>query len=206
MDGEIFVSDTDGKPDFEAMMARFMSKRNCIENGTLSYVIFDVIRYKGESVANLPLMERKQLLEEIIPLDTSLLVKVKYLEGHGSAFFDLVRQQGLKGIVLKRKEFRYEVGKRSQEWLKVIIYQYQDVFITGDRKAQFGLLLSFLDGKPAGVMEFMPPTERKALYKQLKVISEDNKFILIEPVKVRVRYRNLTKAGYLRIPSFVSWK
>jgi DNA ligase-1 len=59
-------------------------------------------------------MDRKRLLEEIISHDTILVTKVKYLEVHDDAYFDLVRQQGLEGIVLKRKDSRYEVGKRSQ--------------------------------------------------------------------------------------------
>jgi DNA ligase 1 len=72
--------------------------------------------------------------------------------------------------VLKRKNSRYEVGKRSQAWLKVINYQFNDVIITVLRKGDFGLLLSFLDGRRAAVMEFMPPEERKDLYKQMKII------------------------------------
>ncbi|MGM0900677.1 MAG: ATP-dependent DNA ligase [Bacillota bacterium] len=206
LDGEIIVTDQAGKPDFEAIMSRFMSKRKMIDNGTLSYVVFDVLQYKGESVTRLPLMERKKLLEEIIKEDSGLVAKVKYIEGHGSPYFDLVKQQGLEGIVLKRKDSRYEVGKRSQAWLKVINYQFEDVLITGFRKGEFGILLTFLDGKAAGIMEFMPPDARKELYRDQKVISEDNKFTFIEPVKCQVKYRNLTKDGLLRIPSFVEWK
>jgi DNA ligase 1 len=205
LDGEIIVTDPNGKPDFEAMMRRFQSRRSSLENSTLSYVVFDVIKYKGKSVTMLPLTERRQLLDEIIPQDTSLVAKIKYIEGHGSAYFDLVQQQGLEGIVLKRKDSRYEVGKRSQSWLKVINYQYEDVMITGLGKGEFGLLLSFLDGRPAGVMEFMPPAGRKELYEQQKVVSEDDKFTMIEPIKCLVKYRNLSKAGFLRIPSFVEW-
>ncbi len=36
LDGEIIFTSADGKPDFEAMMFRFQSKRNVLENGTLS--------------------------------------------------------------------------------------------------------------------------------------------------------------------------
>ena len=185
LDGEIIVSDPSGKPDFEAMMSRFQSKQTNLENCTLSYVVFDVIQYKGKSVSFLPLIERKQLLDEIIKQDTSLVAKVKYIEGHGSAYFDLVQKQGLEGIVLKRKDSRYEIGKRSHSWLKVINYQYDNVLITGIRKGEFGVLLNFLDGKPAGIMEFMPHSERKELNKWKKVISEDDKFMLIEPIKCR---------------------
>lgn len=42
-------------------------------------------------------------------------------------------------------------------------YQFEDVLITGLIKGGFGLLLSFLDGKPAGLIEFMPPSERTAI-------------------------------------------
>ncbi|MDN3015880.1 hypothetical protein PH210_06620 [Paenibacillus sp. BSR1-1] len=50
MDGENIVSGVDGKPDFEAMMSRFQSNRNLLVSGTLSYVVFDVIKYKGKCV------------------------------------------------------------------------------------------------------------------------------------------------------------
>jgi DNA ligase 1 len=79
------------------MMSRFQSRLSSLENSTLSYGVFDVIQYKGESVTKLPLTERKQLLDEIITQDTSLVAKVKYIEGHGAAYFDLVQQQGLEG-------------------------------------------------------------------------------------------------------------
>jgi DNA ligase-1 len=78
LDGEIIVTDPSGKPDFEAMMSRFQSKQTNLENCTLSYVVFDVIQYKGKSVSFLPLMERKHLLDEIIKQDTSLVAKVKF--------------------------------------------------------------------------------------------------------------------------------
>ncbi len=205
LDGEIIVTDPYGKPDFEAMMSRFMSKRNILKNCTLSYVVFDVIQYNGKMVTLLPLIERKQLLDEIITQDTSIVAKIKYIEGNGSTYFNLVQQQDLEGIVMKRKDSRYELGKRSQSWLKVINYKYDDVMISGFRKGEFGLLLSFLDGKPAGLMELMSTAERKKLYLKHQVISEDHKFIFIKPIKCRVKYRNLTKAGMLRIPSLVEW-
>jgi DNA ligase 1 len=46
LDGKIIVTDRVGKLDFEAMLSQFMSKRNILENGTLSYVEFDIIEYK----------------------------------------------------------------------------------------------------------------------------------------------------------------
>jgi DNA ligase-1 len=54
LDGEIIVSDAEGKPDFEEMMSRFQSRRNTQDTGTLSYVVFDVLQYKSKSVTQLP--------------------------------------------------------------------------------------------------------------------------------------------------------
>ncbi len=150
-------------------------------------------------------MDRKQLLHDIIPEDSSLVSKVKFLEGHGSTYFDLVRQQGLEGIVLKRKDSLYEVGKRSWVWLKVINYQYDDVVITGLRKGKFGLLLGFQGQTSRSNGENILPAERKKLYGVLEVVSDDDKFTFIEHIPCRVRYRNLTRTGLLRLPPFVKW-
>ncbi|GIN84495.1 hypothetical protein J6TS2_08810 [Heyndrickxia sporothermodurans] len=54
----------------------------------------------------------------------------------------------------------------------------------------------------------MKPTARKEFYRLYRdlVIKENEKYIYLEPkLKVNVKYRNLTKKGLLRIPSFVDW-
>ncbi len=54
-------------------------------------------------------------------------------------------------------------------------------------------------------MEFMPPEARKELYSMYITNSGNDKFKIIEPIECRIKYRNLTKQGKLRIPSFVEW-
>jgi DNA ligase 1 len=83
--------------------------------------------------------------------------------------------------------------------------------ITGLRKDKFGLLLAVEeDGKlkPGGVMEFMTPDAKKVFYNQYRdlIVDENKKFTFIEPkIKCRVKFRNYTKSGLLRIPSFVEY-
>jgi DNA ligase 1 len=159
LDGELIVSDNDGKPDFEAVMSRFLSAK---DKTPITFVAFDVLQYEGERVTKLPLLERKELLADIVQTDTSLITKTQFIEGLGEAYFDAIKEQALEGIVLKRKDSRYEVGKRSHSWLKVINYQYIDVFVTGYRKQpkDFGLVLTDVDGKYIGVMELgVPPKD-----------------------------------------------
>ncbi|MBT2656595.1 ATP-dependent DNA ligase [Bacillus sp. ISL-18] len=205
LDGEIIVTDNLGRPDFEATMERFLSSKS---NHQISYSVFDVIYCNGEKIANLPLFERKEILNEIIHEDTPLLNKVQWIEGNAEQYFELIKQHELEGIVQKKADSKYQINKRSHDWLKVINYQYSDVFISGLRKDEFGLLLNFDNGKYAGLMEFMPTANRKEFYKQYKdfIIEENDKFIYLDPqVKLKVKYRNLTKKGLLRIPSFVEW-
>ncbi|GGB72260.1 hypothetical protein [Fictibacillus barbaricus] len=80
IDGEIIITDDSGKPDFEAIMARFMSSKN---NEQVTYVAFDILMYKGKSVKGLPLLARKELLAEIIPADSHLCTAVKFIESNG---------------------------------------------------------------------------------------------------------------------------
>jgi DNA ligase-1 len=205
LDGEIIVSDSQGRPDFEAVMERFMSNKS---GHQISYCVFDIIYFNGEKITNLPLIERKAILEEVILEDTPLLNKVKWIEGNAQQYFELIKQHELEGIVQKKADSTYKINKRSHDWLKVINYHYANVNIIGFRKDEFGLLLNFENGKYAGLMEFVPTLTRKEFYKQFKdfVVEENDKFVYLEPkLKAKVKYRNLTKKGLLRIPSFVEW-
>lgn len=194
LDGELVVCDQDGKPDFEACMQRFSSRRSNYLKHTI-FCVFDVLYYDHKPVTKLPLTERKALLDEIVT-DNELVSKVRVIEGeHAGHLYDLCCAKELEGIVIKRKDSKYHTGKRSDDWLKVINYSYADVWVTGitdDRK----WLLTFEDGKPAGTCEFAPPLARKTVYRRLEAG---------QPVRVRVKYRNLTKTGYFRIPSFVDF-
>lgn len=109
---------------------------------------------------------------------------------------------------MKKSKSLYNADARSKNWLKVINYQYEPVYFTGIRKNEFGVLLSFENGSPAGLMEFMKPADRMELYSRYRDhISgqNDNYFFLRPKIKGLVKYRNLTKAGKLRIPSFEHW-
>jgi DNA ligase 1 len=204
LDGELIVSDDNGKPDFEAVMSRFMSSK---DRSPVTFVTFDIIQHKGERVTRMPLLDRKALLAAIVPNDTSLIAKTQFIEGHGDAYFNAIKEQSLEGIVLKRKDSRYEIGKRSHSWIKVINYQYVDVFVTGYRKQpkDFGLVLTDFDGKYIGLMELGVPQKERAKVYGAAIVGESADIAYISPIRCRVKYRNLTKAGLLRLPSFVEW-
>ncbi|WP_240035331.1 RNA ligase family protein [Neobacillus notoginsengisoli] len=208
VDGEIVVTDDSGKPVFEEVMSRFLAGKNGHQR--VQYCIFDIIYYKGQKITSKPLVERKEILESIIiPNDTVTLVQWSY--GSGEVLYNLTKEQGLEGVVFKRVNSIYKINKRSHDWLKAVHYSFAVVHVMGLRKDKFGLLLGLKDNgklRPAGVMEFMTPSARKQFYLMQKdlVVNENNKFIYLEPkIKLFVKFRNFTKDGKLRIPSFVEF-
>jgi DNA ligase-1 len=209
LDGELIVSDQDGKPDFEAMMTRFQSKR---DKTPVTFCAFDIIRYRGIDVTSLPLLRRKELLDESF-IENNFYKKVKVFEGNSIDYFNIVKQHGLEGIVQKKKDSKYEMGKRSWSWQKVINWTYAEVYITGYRKKDFGWLTSIdvVDGskRPSGIIELgVAPEHKKALNSVRKRLAykEDKNFVYIEPlIRAKVKTRNWTKNGMLRSPVFVEF-
>lgn len=214
MDGELILQDEDGKPDFEGLMSRFQIRnqdrvKRLSQVKPATFCTFDILYYGKESICQLPLIERKGILNETIGDTNGQITNVKYLEGRGIPFFDAVKKQGLEGIVLKNKNSPYMHGKRSESWIKVKNYQYANVCITGYRKKEFGWLISYEDGRFAGTLEIVTSGEaRQAVYsiaEQLKT-GEDSNHVYLKPlIKCRIKYLYETKKGYLREPSFVEF-
>jgi len=204
LDGEIIVT-RNGSPCFESMMERFLSMKN--EN-PVQYGVFDILYSNNVDIMNLPLSQRKLILKNTIPIGNSTIFAVPYLEGRAYEYFTQIVQYDLEGIVIKKSDSLYRKNKRSDAWLKVINYKYEPVFITKIKKDKFGAVLTFEDGRYAGIMEFVPPAERAALYNNIdksKDAKNENFYTLKSPIRCIVKYRNLTSQGLLRIPSFCSW-
>ena len=130
LDGEIIISSEDGKPNFKGLMSRFLSSSSrrtptLSRTKPVTFCAFDVVYYKGKKISHLPLSERKEILNDILPENLPLITKVPSIKGNGTVLLDLVMQQNLEGIILKRKDSKYEIGKRSHNWLKVINSKYR---------------------------------------------------------------------------------
>ncbi|WP_206759453.1 ATP-dependent DNA ligase [Pseudalkalibacillus hwajinpoensis] len=216
LDGELIQTDEKGKPDFESLMSRFhLANSSKIKyrsvHEPVTYLPFDILYHRGVSVMNLPLTERKQLLHELLPEDTGQIVKVRYQIGKAEELFNLCKENDLEGIVMKRLSSVYEVNKRSHSWKKAVNYHKETFFIMGQRKKKYGLLLSEETEsglRPVGVMEFVPPEARRAIYdlKTQLLDRETSEMIYFKPrLRCLVKYRNRTSNGNLRIPSFVEF-
>ncbi|MET3846895.1 ATP-dependent DNA ligase [Paenibacillus sp. OAE614] len=214
LDGEIACVDpATGISDFEAVMTRFQAKNadkidRLQRTLPVTFVVFDILQYKGRDLRKLPLTERKAILSSLTLPSPSFGV-VPFIEGAGEELFEQVRAWSMEGMVGKRKNSQY-VSRRSEAWQKVINWSYAEVIITGYRKDEFGWLTAVLDGsgklRPTGIIEHGPgPKEKKAFYGVSRGIisGEDKNFVYLEPlIRAEVKMRNWTKAGLLRSPVF----
>jgi DNA ligase-1 len=211
LDGELVVLDDQGKPDFEAMSARFLSKKN---KKPVVFCAFDILRYKGIDVTGLSLLKRKELLAQAFS-ENENYKKIEMFEGNAVEYYEQVRSRGLEGIIIKSKKENstYEINKRSIRWQKVINWTYADVYISGYRKNNFALLASIdaADGSklPVGIIESgVTPLHMKAIegVKRRLVFKEDKNFAYMEPrIMARIKTRNWTQSGRLRSPEFIEF-
>lgn len=140
LDGEIVAIDKNGLSQFQLL-------QNYLTNPkvNLCYCVFDILSLGGRNLTELPLIQRKQILKKMMPK----LKNVKfsdYIENDGLAFFEAARKKGVEGIIAKKKNSHYELGKRSSSWLKIKAVLEQEVVIGGFTKPQgqrkyFGALL-----------------------------------------------------------------
>lgn len=216
LDGEIVCIDPTGAVDFEAVMTRFQAGRadsikRLTEQLPVTFVVFDILKYRGRDLRGLPLYKRKEILSSV-SFNNSRIIKTPYIEGAGIALFEDICSKDMEGIVCKRKDSLY-VSRRSDSWQKVINWTYVDVWLSGFRKEEFGWLAAIDTGngkmRPVGVIELgVTPIHKKAFYgvKDSIVINEDKNNVYIQPViRAKVKTRNWTKAGLLRSPVFVDF-
>jgi bifunctional non-homologous end joining protein LigD len=90
-------------------------RRDCF----IIYFAFDLLFLNGESLTEVPLIERKAKLKEILPKSmTGRLRFTDHVLDRGLDLFAALEAQQLEGMVAKRADSLYVEG-RSKEWLKV---------------------------------------------------------------------------------------
>ena len=125
-----------GKPNFEAIQRRsLMSNRYKIEleaqRFPATYVAFDILYYGGDDLTMWPLAERKKALQGAVTESPRMAVSHVFDAGQALALFQIAKEQGLEGIVAKRKESLYFQGRRTREWLKIKNLQDDDFVVCG---------------------------------------------------------------------------
>lgn len=135
LDGELLCL-ADGKPNFEAIQRRsLMSNRYKIELEAKRYpatfIAFDCLYYDGKDLTLLSLTERKAVLQKAVKESERLAISRVFDDGQALALFQLAKEQGLEGIVAKRKDSLYFQGTRTKTWLKIKNMMDDDFVVCG---------------------------------------------------------------------------
>ena len=75
-------------------------------------------------------MERKAILQGKVSEGNGLSIS-RYIEEQGIAFFNLAKEQNLEGIVAKKKDGLYHIGKKTSDWIKIKVMEDEDLLILG---------------------------------------------------------------------------
>lgn len=94
------------------------------------FVAYDLIYDNGTLTVDLPLMERKRRLNELI-IENRFISISRYVENFGIQLYDGTKEKGLEGIVAKRKQSLYFFGKESKDWIKCKHMQDDDFVVCG---------------------------------------------------------------------------
>lgn len=152
LDGELVVL-TDGKPDFYALQKRSLMGDKfkislAARKNPVQFVAYDILYCDGKVLTDKTLMERKEILTKEISQKNNLSVS-RYIEKDGIAFFNLAKQEELEGIVAKKKDGKYHIGKRTHDWIKIKVMQDEDLLILGYQPDEEGnvkdLILGYYD-------------------------------------------------------------
>jgi bifunctional non-homologous end joining protein LigD len=144
LDGEAIVLDETGRSDFGRLQSRMHVEGAAA--APVRIMLFDVLAVDGRDTTPLPFSERHRLLTELVDEGPWWSVPAVH-HGDGAELLDAARERGLEGLVAKRRDSRYEPGRRSRAWRKVKIRRRQELVVggwtagTGGRSTTLGALL-----------------------------------------------------------------
>lgn len=107
---------------------------------------FDILHVDGCDVTRVPLIERKNILKQVIDFRANRNVRYsEHRREHGQRFFEQACRDGWEGLIAKRADSPYMQG-RSRDWLKLKCISEEEFVVGGYTDPQrsrtgFGALL-----------------------------------------------------------------
>ena len=234
LDGEICVFKNDRIMPFQMLQKRMGIKKpgkKVLNEYPVLFIAFDVLAYSGETVFERPMNERRTLLGEISEKHGVPVTNQFELTGEDDVeqLFRRALNHGNEGLMLKRKNSRYEYGQRGKSWLKVkepggsfdtvIMYAHAGSGKRGGQYSDFTLGISVKDDERYEE-EFIPIGKAYGGYtnEELRQLNREIKKLAVERygptlglkpgIVVEIEFDDIqvnkrTKAGYtLRLPRF----
>jgi DNA ligase-1 len=127
LDGEIICYKDGAVMPFNILQKRIgrknVSKKMMGENPAVM-IAYDILEYKGEDLRELPMYERRILLESLCEdlKETGVVLLSELVEANSweglKDFRYKSREKGAEGLMLKKKDSAYRVGRKRGDWWK----------------------------------------------------------------------------------------
>ncbi|TGS10354.1 DNA ligase D [Mesorhizobium sp. M2E.F.Ca.ET.209.01.1.1] len=218
IDGEAVVMDAAGRSSFQALQNALKG-----DPASIDFYAFDLLELDGEDLTKLPLLERKEKLEEILPEKSHILRYSDHIQGRGEELLNRFCDAGLEGVISKLADSEY-VGARDGSWLKIKCIKRQEFVLVGwtpsDKDRAFrSLILGVHDGgklRYAGkvgtgfdtaemerLIRTMAPLEQSAATVEAPRAEVRGAHWLRPKLVAEIAYTEMTNEGTLRHPSYL---
>ncbi|HVM27717.1 MAG TPA: non-homologous end-joining DNA ligase [Mycobacteriales bacterium] len=139
LDGEV-VAFSGGRPDFGVLQSRMHARRPppaLLREVPVTLMLFDVLHLGDRSLLDAGYDERRAALLALGLEGPHWSVPAAF-PGTGRAVFEATLAQGMEGVVAKRRDSRYEPGRRSDCWVKVKHLKRQSTVVAGWKPGEGG--------------------------------------------------------------------
>jgi DNA ligase D-like protein (predicted ligase) len=168
IDGEIVALDDSARPQFN-LLQNYRSEARRIR-----YFVFDLLCYQNRDTTSLPLVERRELLRTL-KFQSPRIQVLDYLETSAANMVAAAKEQGLEGVIAKRRDSLYQPGRRTGAWLKYRVSQGQEFVIGGYFPGPHkfdSIIVGYYEGKDlmyvARTRNGFVPASRRQVFSKLK--------------------------------------
>ncbi|MEO6347691.1 MAG: DNA ligase D, partial [Aquaticitalea sp.] len=220
LDGEVVIVNSKGIPQFQDLQ----KYPEIQTKGILQYMVFDLLYLNGHNIIELPLTDRKSLLKDLL-IDNDICLYCDHIEGMGKTLFEQAIQIGMEGIIAKKADSIYQLGYRSEDWLKLKSTNTNEALICGytisdkNNRAFGSLILGMMDDEHLVYVgncgSGFSHKKLKSLLKQFEpLVIDDTPFEMVPNLKGRkpvwmkpvvlceVEFAEWTKEHHMRHPVF----
>ncbi|TCJ76495.1 UNVERIFIED_ORG: bifunctional non-homologous end joining protein LigD [Dietzia maris] len=225
IDAELVVLGSDGVPDFASLAKQAAAEGSDSSLPPVELFVFDVLQVDGVDLQSQAWERRREVLELLTPaLEGVDRVHVPaVLDGPGDRALAEAEEVGWEGIVAKRRNSRYESGRRSKAWLKQKLLTTTEAVVGGwkpGKGGRSGSLGSLLLGLPAekgltyigrvgtgfsekqarALLDELGPLARKTspFVEQLPADARRDAIWVLPKLVVEVRHQGFTDDGHMR--------
>jgi bifunctional non-homologous end joining protein LigD len=127
LDGELVVEDEKGLSSFSLLQTDLKAGRS----DRFVYNVFDLLYLDGRDLTGLPLIERKEILQRLLPGTSKGAIRyVEHFDGDGRVIFENAKKLNFEGIISKLRDAPYRSG-RTDNFVKIKAHDEQEFVVAG---------------------------------------------------------------------------